>query len=369
MSVRETLSLDLGDRSYEIVIGENVLASLGARLKPMLKGRQIGLVTNETVAPLYAETVIRSLEEAGFQVTLVILPDGERYKNWETLNLIFDALIGAKFERQGAIVALGGGVVGDMAGYAAASLLRGVPYVQVPTTLLAQVDSSVGGKTGINHPLGKNLIGAFYQPKLVLMDLATLHTLPKRELLAGLAEVIKYGIIWDEALFQQLEEQLEPLLALDYGVLAKVVHRCCVIKAEVVAKDERETGVRALLNLGHTFGHAIENLAGYGENLHGEAVGMGMMMAAHMAYLRGMVDAALVARVRALIVRAGLPEFPAQRQPLAAYLDAMGRDKKVVAGKMRFVLPTGMGAAVVVDDVTDASLAQVLAPYASDVQN
>ncbi|MEG3637708.1 3-dehydroquinate synthase [Magnetococcus sp. PR-3] len=367
MPVRETLSLDLGERSYDIVIGDGLLESLGSRLKPILKGHQIGLVTNETVAPLYAERTIESLEAAGFEVVPVILPDGERYKNWETLNLIFDALIGAKFERSGAIVALGGGVVGDMAGYAAASLLRGVPYIQVPTTLLSQVDSSVGGKTGINHALGKNLIGAFYQPKLVLMDLATLKTLPKRELLAGLAEVIKYGIIWDEALYSLLESDLSPLVHLEYEVLASVVYRCCAIKAEVVAQDERESGVRALLNLGHTFGHAIENLAGYGENLHGEAVGMGMIMAAEMSLIRGMVDKPFVSRVRELILRAGLPEFPAQKQPMAAYLDAMGRDKKVVAGQMRFVLPTQMGAAVVVDDVTEASLHQVLAPYASDV--
>nr|CRH06183.1 3-dehydroquinate synthase [Candidatus Magnetococcus massalia] len=364
MPILKSLSLDLGERSYEIVIGENILSTIGERLKSLIRGHQVAVVTNETVAPLYAQRVMQSLEAAGYQATLVILPDGEKYKNWETLNTIFDALIKERFERSGAIVALGGGVVGDMAGFAAASLLRGVPFIQVPTTLLSQVDSSVGGKTGINHPLGKNLIGAFYQPKLVLMDMVTLKSLPKRELLAGLAEVIKYGIIWDAALYATLEERLDDLLNLEMDLLCDVVHRCCAIKAEVVAADERESGQRALLNLGHTFGHAIENQAGYGEILHGEAVGLGMIMAAQMACDLGMVDEALVGRVERLIARSGLPTQLEKKFPMAGYLDAMARDKKVEAGKLRFVLPTAMGSAVVKGGIDEAALRKVLTPYA-----
>jgi 3-dehydroquinate synthase len=292
-------------------------------------------------------------------VVPIVLPDGEEYKNWETLNLVFDALLRNRCERKTTLIALGGGVIGDITGFAAACYQRGVPFIQVPTTLLAQVDSSVGGKTGINHPLGKNMIGAFHQPKLVLADTDTLETLPARELSAGLAEVIKYGLIRDAEFFAWLEANMEALLALEPAAVSRAIYRSCEIKAQVVAADERESGVRALLNLGHTFGHAIEAGMGYGTWLHGEAVGAGMMMAADLSRRMGLISVPDVERARALIRRAGLPEV-APDLGVEKYIEYMGVDKKVEAGKIRFVLLRRIGEAFVTGDVPETALQETL---------
>ena len=347
-TLTETLSVPLGSRSYEIIIGSHLLQHLGARLQPLLPGKQVAIISNTTVAALYLERVQESLRQQGFATLPILLPDGEQYKDWPHLQTIFDALIQNCFERSATLVALGGGVVGDMSGFAAATFLRGVPFVQIPTTLLSQVDASVGGKTGINHALGKNLIGAFYQPKQVLIDVNTLTTLPNRERLAGMAEVIKYGILWDAAFFQRLEEDLEGLLALEEGVLIETIRTCCAIKAEVVAQDEREseTGHRALLNLGHTFGHAIETLTGYGVLLHGEAVAMGMVMAADLSQQLGLCGQTEVVRIQRLLARCGLP-IQAPAFPVEHYLQAMARDKKVLDGALRLVLVQKIGQAAI----------------------
>ena len=308
------------------------------------------IVTNTTVGEIYADRFRGTLEEFHSKVRVLALPDGEEYKTWETLQLIFDELLRHGCDRKTVLYALGGGVIGDMTGFAAACYMRGVPFVQVPTTLLAQVDSSVGGKTAINHPLGKNMIGAFYQPRLVVCDLATLDTLPERELSAGLAEVIKYGPIADMAFFAWLEEHIDAVRARDRAALAHVVRRCCEIKADVVAQDERESGLRAILNFGHTFGHAIENGMGYGVWLHGEGVAAGMVMAADLSMRLGMVDTAFVARLRALLARAGLPTQAPVLDTVdnaARYLELMRVDKKAEAGEIRFVLIDGPGRAVV----------------------
>ncbi|MBF0400858.1 MAG: 3-dehydroquinate synthase [Magnetococcales bacterium] len=344
MTLTETLSLPLGARSYDIVIGPHLLAQLGARLKPLLAGQQVAIVTNTTVAPLYLEPVESSLRQHGFLTLPILLPDGESYKDWRHLQTIFDALIQHRFERSATLVALGGGVVGDMTGFAAATFLRGVSFVQIPTTLLSQVDASVGGKTGINHALGKNLIGAFYQPRQVIIDVTTLESLPERERLAGLAEVIKYGIIWDAAFFDRLEQGITGVLQLEPRLLIETIRTCCAIKAEIVASDEREAeaGHRALLNLGHTFGHAIETLTGYGAILHGEAVAIGMVMAADLSQQMGLCTVADVDRIRQLVGRCGLP-VRAPHFPVEAYLEAMTRDKKVLDGALRFVLVHRIG--------------------------
>lgn len=359
-SPSRTLRVELVARSYHIHIRPGALEELGPQTAALIKGRKAAVVTNTTVAPLYLAAATASLESAGFEVLPVILPDGEVYKDWQTLQLIFDALIGHRFERSSVVVALGGGVVGDMSGFAAASFLRGVPLIQVPTTLLSQVDSSVGGKTGINHPLGKNLIGAFYQPRLVLIDTATLSTLPRRELLAGLAEVIKYGIIREEPLFTLLEQRLDDFLALEPTLLGEVIHACCRIKADVVAGDEREeSGSRALLNLGHTFGHAVETVAGYGQVLHGEAVAMGMVAAAELSVRLGICQAEEARRVRGLMVKAGLPD-KLPHAPLEAYLEAMSRDKKVEEGKVRFVVMRRVGEAEVRGEIPLQTVEEVI---------
>ena len=355
----ETFSLDLGSRSYDILIGPGLLDGLGDRLKPLLPGRQVAVVSNTTVAPLYLERVQASLAAAGFTTLPIILPDGERFKDWTHLNRIFDALITHRFERSATLLALGGGVVGDMTGYAAASFLRGVSFVQVPTTLLSQVDASVGGKTGINHPLGKNLIGAFYQPRLVAIDVDTLATLPRRELLAGVAEVIKYGIIRDAGFFGMLEAEVTGIDRLEPRLMSRIIHTCCAIKADVVAADERESGARALLNLGHTFGHAIESLAGYGNILHGEAVAMGMVMAADLSARMGLCSAADAARIRVLIEKSGLP-LQAPRFPVSDVLEVMSRDKKVSGGTPRFVLVDGIGRASMRENIPMEHLSRAI---------
>jgi len=344
-----TVAIDLGQHSYSIDIGAGLLGQL-ADCAALPAGTAALVVTNEVVWPLYGAQVVAALEGRYAAVHALVLPDGERFKTWEVLQRIFDRLLELGCDRKVVLFALGGGVVGDMTGFAAACYMRGVPFVQVPTTLLAQVDSSVGGKTGINHPLGKNMIGAFYQPQWVVCDLDTLATLPARELAAGLAEVIKYGPIADMALLDWLELHMPQLLARERGALAHAVRRCCEIKAAVVGADEREAGLRAILNFGHTFGHAIEAGMGYGTWLHGEGVAAGMVMAAELSQRLGLVDAALVARLRVLIERAGLPvQGPMldTRDNAGRYLELMRVDKKAHAGEIRFVLLDGPGRAVV----------------------
>ncbi len=354
----QTLTVDLGDRAYPIHIGTGLLGQADL-IMPHLAQKRVMVVTNTTVAPLYLAQLTATLEAGGVAVTSVVLPDGEAYKNWETLNLIFDALLTQRAERKTTLIALGGGVIGDMTGFAAASYQRGVPFIQIPTTLLSQVDSSVGGKTGINHPLGKNMIGAFYQPKLVLADTDTLKTLPARELSAGLAEVIKYGLIWDVEFLAWLEANMDKLRALDPAAITHAIYRSCEIKAQVVAQDEREGGIRAILNLGHTFGHAIETGMGYGNWLHGEAVAAGMVMAVETSQRMGWLTEVDVARTRALIRAAGLPDV-APDLGVDTWLEFMGHDKKVEGGKMRFVLLKKMGEAVITADVPTDVLTGVL---------
>ena len=354
----QSLTVQLGDRSYPIHIAPGILSRVDL-LVPHLKQKRVVVVTNATVAPLYLRGLVAALEVAGVRVMSVVLPDGEAHKNWETLNTIFDALLEARCERGTTLVALGGGVIGDMGGFAAACYQRGMPFIQIPTTLLSQVDSSVGGKTAINHPLGKNMIGAFYQPQLVLADIAALDTLPERELRAGLAEVIKYGLIRDPQFFAWLEENIEALLARDHGALAYAVHRSCANKAEVVAADEREAGERALLNLGHTFGHAIETGLGYGEWLHGEAVAAGTLMAAELSRLLGWLSAADVERIEKLFVRAALP-VRGPDMGVERYAELMAHDKKVVDGCLRLVLLRSIGRGVVSDDASGALIAEAI---------
>ena len=358
MPSNRTLRVELGDRSYPIVIGEALLARRDL-LAPIVAGRSVAIVSNVTVAPLYAATLRAALQADAAQVVDVVLPDGEAHKHWETLNRIFDALLEHRFDRKSVLVALGGGVVGDMTGFAAAVYQRGIDFIQVPTTLLAQVDSSVGGKTGINHPLGKNMIGAFHQPRLVLADVGCLKTLPPRQLSAGLAEVIKHGAIADTAYLDAVERDLPALLALDTDALARAVARSCEIKAEVVGQDERESGLRAILNFGHTFGHAIEAGLGYGEWLHGEAVGAGMVMAAELSHRLGLIDAAARDRLRSTILAARLPVRGPAWSP-ERYVELMSVDKKAEQGTPKFVLLEALGRACVrraPDDVVRATLA------------
>lgn len=338
----ERLAVTLGERSYPITIAAGLFND-SASFWPLKAGDQTMLVTNETLAPLYLEKVRGVLEQAGVKVDSVILPDGEQFKSLAVLDTVFTALLEKPHGRDTTLIALGGGVVGDLTGFAAASYQRGVRFIQIPTTLLSQVDSSVGGKTAVNHPLGKNMIGAFYQPASVVVDLDCLNTLPKRELASGLAEVIKYGIILDAAFFSWLEENLDALLALDGQALAWCIRRCCELKAEVVAADERESGLRALLNLGHTFGHAIEAEMGYGNWLHGEAVAAGMVMAARTALRLGQFSEHDVQRIVTLLQRAGLPVTGPQEMSADAYMPHMMRDKKVLAGELRLVLPLAIG--------------------------
>ena len=354
----KTLHLDLAERSYPIYIGAGLLDQ-AELLTRHIAGTRVAIVTNEIVAPLYLAKLRAHV--ASRQPVEVVLPDGEQYKSLEVLNRIFDALLAARCDRRTTVIALGGGVVGDMAGFAAACYQRGVPFIQVPTTLLAQVDSSVGGKTGVNHLLGKNMIGAFYQPRAVIIDTDTLKTLSDRELSAGLSEVIKYGLIRDPEFFSWLENNLDKLMKRDTEALAFAIHRSCRNKAEVVAADERESGVRATLNLGHSFGHAIETGLGYGSWLHGEAVAAGMLMAADLSRRLGWLSAADVARIEKLIQRARLPlQAPAELSP-ARFLELMAVDKKVLDGRLRLVLLKRLGEAVVTDDYPRAELEATLA--------
>ncbi len=361
-NIMQTISVDFttssDKRSYPIHIGYGILDQIDLILS-CLPQKRVAIVSNTTVAPLYLEKLRQALEKHAVTSVPIIIPDGEAHKNWETLNLIFDALLKNHCERNTTILALGGGVVGDMSGFAAATYLRGVPFIQIPTTLLAQVDSSVGGKTGINHPLGKNMIGAFYQPRMVLADSATLNTLPDRELCAGLAEIIKYGLIRDPAFFDWLEQNMHRLLARDAVTLNEAIQRSCENKAEIVAADEKEKGIRALLNLGHTFGHAIENGMGYGIWLHGEAVAAGTVLAAELSQQMKLINETDVHRIRKIFIHAKLPVM-VPKMPVEKYLQLMTLDKKVEAGKTRFILLNRIGEAVMRADIPPALLSKTI---------
>jgi len=361
-----TLTVQLGDRSYPIYIGAGLLDRVELVTEKLTQDTA-ALVTNVTIEPLYSRRFTAALEAKGVRVVPIVLPDGEGHKNWETLNRIFDLLIAGRCERKTTIIALGGGVIGDLAGFAAAIYQRGVPFIQVPTTLLAHVDSAVGGKTAINHPLGKNMIGAFYQPRGVVIDTDTLGTLPAREFAAGVAEVIKYGAIRDKPFFEWLEQHIEEVMTREPGALGYAIERSCINKAEVVGLDERETGQRALLNFGHTFGHAIEAGAGYGAWLHGEAVAAGMVLAARLSRRLGLLGDEDVARITSLLQRARLPIVPPELGS-ERFLELMSHDKKVEGGKCRFILLRRLGEGFVASDVPLAAVEQTLARrHASDV--
>lgn len=352
----KTLTVNLGDRSYPIYIGVELLQD-PALIQKHIQTKAVCIVSNNTVSKLYLTQLKKSLND--YRVIEVILEDGEQFKNADSLNQIYTTLLDNKFNRDSTIIALGGGVVGDITGFAAASFMRGIPFIQIPTTLLSQVDSSVGGKTGINHPLGKNMIGAFYQPQAVIIDMHVLQTLDKREISAGLAEVIKYGLIWDQDFFGHLENHIEDLKNLNVMQLEQAIYRSCEIKAEVVSQDERESGLRAILNLGHTFGHAIENCLGYGEWLHGEAVGCGMVMAAQMSLAHGWINDTDFDRIRNLIQATDLPiEKPQISQH--DFLAAMSLDKKNKNQDIYLVLQQGIGQAIVTKDYSFSELEKVL---------
>ncbi|MCK7631821.1 MULTISPECIES: 3-dehydroquinate synthase [Shewanella] len=352
------IQVDLGERSYPIYIGQNLMNDSEALSRYLLKKR-ILIVTNETVAPLYLNQIQEVMVSFG-EVESVILPDGEQFKDLAHLDAIFTALLQRNYGRDSVLVALGGGVIGDMTGFAAACYQRGIDFIQIPTTLLSQVDSSVGGKTAVNHPLGKNMIGAFYQPQLVLIDTQCLHTLPAREFAAGMAEVIKYGIMWDGEFFQWLENNVQALKRLETEALVYAISRCCEIKADVVSQDETEQGVRALLNLGHTFGHAIEAEMGYGNWLHGEAVAAGTVLAAQTARSLGLIDESIVCRIVQLLQAFDLPVSAPESMDFDSFIQHMRRDKKVLGGQIRLVLPTGIGQADVFSQVTESTLEQVI---------
>lgn len=354
-----TLNVDLGDRSYPIYIETGLFSQAGFLISEISTKKAV-IISNETVAPLYAKNIIKALENAKLKAELIELPDGEKYKTLDTFAHIQTRLIELACSRDTTIIALGGGVIGDMAGFSAACFQRGIPFIQVPTTLLSQVDSSVGGKTGVNHPLGKNMIGAFYQPKAVYIDTNSLSTLSEREFNAGMAEVIKYGIMYDKQLFAWLENNASTVKARDPDALRHIIYECCKIKAEVVNLDERENGVRALLNLGHTFGHAIEAEKGYGVWLHGEAVAAGMVLAGKLAHMREWLDASKFGRIQDLISYFQLPIAGPAEMDASAYIKHMKRDKKVLDSTMRFILPTDIGSAGVFDDVSSEELTQLL---------
>jgi 3-dehydroquinate synthase len=358
MPVSQTLTVELSDqRSYPIYIGQNLLSDSDSLL-PHISGRQVCIVTNETVAPLYLQRVESLL--GGYHVSVVVLPDGESHKSLATINLIYDCLLSDRHNRTTTIIALGGGVVGDMAGYAAATYQRGVNFIQIPTTLLSQVDSSVGGKTGVNHPLGKNMIGAFHQPQCVIIDTDALKTLPLRELSAGMAEVIKYGLLCDSDFYQWIETNIKSLMAIDESMIVEAIARSCQNKARIVSLDEREGGVRALLNLGHTFGHAIETAQGYGVWLHGEAVAVGMLIAVQLSALMDDVDGDEVDRLRALLNLANLPVVIPVGMSAEQFLDLMSLDKKVIDGALRLILLKAVGQAVVTDQAPVALITKAI---------
>jgi 3-dehydroquinate synthase len=357
-----TVNVNLGDRSYDIVIGAG-LDRAGEQLKELGLGQKMAFVTNPLIRKLHAQRILDSLKAAGFLVMSIEVPDGEKHKNLDWANAIYTALLTNSFDRKSALVAFGGGVIGDLTGFAAATFMRGVPFVQVPTTLLAMVDSSVGGKTGVNHPMGKNMIGAFYQPKKVLMDLDVLKTLPKEEFLSGMAEVIKYGVIYDAEFFDYLDRNRDTILSLDPDALGHIVKRSCEIKAEVVSKDEREGGLRAILNFGHTVGHAVETAENYTMR-HGEAVAIGMVYAARLARKTGLCDASVPERVEDLIRSYGLPTnlSALKRRPsVLELMDTMQIDKKAEGGKVKFVLPKKIGEVVITKEWDEQHLRELLA--------
>ncbi|MDN2480049.1 3-dehydroquinate synthase [Vibrio agarivorans] len=359
----ERITVELGERSYPISIGAGLFddpAQLSFLSSQKSAKQKVVVISNVTVAPLYADKILSLLEQQNCDTALLTLPDGEQYKSLETFNKVMDFFIEGNYARDVVVVALGGGVIGDLVGFASACYQRGVDFVQIPTTLLSQVDSSVGGKTAVNHPLGKNMIGAFYQPQAVLIDTNCLKTLPEREFAAGIAEVIKYGIIYDADFFVWLEENLDRLYALDEQALSYAIARCCQIKAEVVAQDEKESGIRALLNLGHTFGHAIEAELGYGQWLHGEAVSAGTVMAAKTALMQGLIEQADFDRILNLLKRSKLPVQTPDSMSFDDFMTHMMRDKKVLAGQLRLVLPTSIGTAEVVKGVPETILEQAI---------
>ncbi|MDY6854273.1 MAG: 3-dehydroquinate synthase [Thermodesulfobacteriota bacterium] len=338
----DKIIVDLGNRSYPIYFGYNTLDDVGKVSSKLEISKRIAVVTNPSIGDLFFSTVAGSLEDSGFNVSIIEVPDGEKHKSLEWASILYDKLITHKMDRKCALVALGGGVVGDITGFVAATFLRGIPFIQIPTTVLAQVDSSVGGKTGVNHPKGKNLIGAFYQPKLVFIDVSTLQTLKREELLSGLAEVIKYGVIWDADLFNFIEDNLEKILNLDQLSVLKVVKKCCSIKAKVVEEDEREGGLRSILNFGHTIGHAIEALTDYKRYKHGEAVAIGMIAAANLSVKLGVCSKDIFFRIKALVQRTGLPtELP--KFSKEEYARAMKMDKKIGSSGVKFVLTEDIG--------------------------
>ncbi|MBE1286816.1 MAG: 3-dehydroquinate synthase [Alteromonadaceae bacterium] len=351
-----TLTVELGARSYPIIISPDCLKQ--ATISPFVKTNKVVIVTNETIAPLYLSQVENALD--GFAVSHIVLPDGEQYKDLTRFEQIQTFLLEQHASRDTTLIALGGGVIGDLTGFAAACFQRGIDFIQMPTTLLSQVDSSVGGKTAVNHPLGKNMIGAFYQPKAVFIDPKTLNTLPAREFAAGMAEVIKYGVIYDGAFFAWLEQNTAALKALDLPTLRYAIERCCAIKAEIVAQDEQERGLRALLNLGHTFGHAIEAEMGYGNWLHGEAVAAGINIASKVAMAHNMVTASDCRRIEALLEAFDLPIVGPEEMNYQTYVKHMAHDKKVQAGNIRYILPTSIGSAIVTDAVDTTILTQIL---------
>jgi 3-dehydroquinate synthase len=356
----EKIRVELGPRSYDIVIGSETIGSLGDALKDFDLSPRIAIVSNPTVMNLYGDVVDASLKNAGFETIVITVPDGEEYKNLLWVEHIWGELLKCRLDRKSSVVALGGGVIGDMAGFAAAAYMRGIRFVQAPTTLLAQVDSSVGGKTGVNHPLGKNMIGAFWQPSLVWIDVEILRTLPRKELLAGLAEVIKYGVIWDEDFFNYLDDNKDAILALKADALAHIIARSCRIKAEVVSSDEREAGLRAILNYGHTVGHAVETTTGYTRYLHGETVAIGMNVEARLAVQVGLLSEDEALRIKGLIESYGLPTELPEGAGAKEMLQAMEHDKKALAGQLRFTLPEKVGKARVNESVGKDAITELL---------
>ena len=348
----QKIRVELGERSYNIMIGNGILEDIGRITEKFEFSNKAALISNPTVYNLYGKTVSKSLKDSGYDLIEILLPDGEEYKSLASTDKIYEALLKAQLDRKAVLIALGGGVIGDITGFAAATYMRGISFIQVPTTLLAQVDSSVGGKTGVNHPLGKNMIGAFWQPGLVWMDTATLETLPRREFLSGLGEVIKYGVIWDEDFFAYLESNRDKILKLDKEALTHIIMRSCEIKAEVVSQDERESGLRAILNYGHTIGHAIETITGYKKYLHGEAVAIGMYMETRLSHQLGLIEKKAVAKIKALIDSYELPsEMPDEIQ-INDLMAKMQIDKKTVGGKMHFVLPEKVGSVGIHSEIT-----------------
>jgi 3-dehydroquinate synthase len=358
----EIIEVGLADSRYPLFFGSGIRSELGALLESISFSRNVVVVSNELVYSLYGKDILQALELNGFSVNVVLIGDGEEHKNLTTLSTVYDKFVAADMDRSSGVIALGGGVVGDLAGYAASSYMRGVAYIQVPTTLLAQVDSSVGGKTAVNHPKGKNIIGAFYQPKLVCIDVAVLNTLEDRQFFAGFAEVIKYGVIYDSDFFQWLVNHVELLLKRDYAALKYAIMRSCQIKANIVGIDEKETGIRAILNFGHTFGHAIETLTGYNRFLHGEAVAIGMVVASKISELQGLCSSEEVDTITSLLTRFNLP-IVAPDFPINSYVDSMMHDKKVKNGVLQMVLNRGIGQSEIVNiDNPLASLEPVFQP-------